>query len=50
MPIDSFKARDVIALTGMIRGGDAIAVRKRADELIEELDISEWSSTLGMRL
>ena len=50
MPIDSFKARDVIALTGMIRGGDTTAVRKRADELIEELDIGEWIDTLGMRL
>ncbi len=50
MPIDSFKARQVIVLTGMIRGGDAAAVRKRADELIEELDIGEWSETLGTRL
>ena len=50
MPIDSFKARDVIALTGMIRGGDSATVRKRSDELIEELDIGEWGDTLGMRL
>lgn len=50
MPIDSFKARDVIALTGMIRGGDSAAVRKRASQLIEELDIGEWGDTLGMRL
>ncbi|GBD85143.1 daunorubicin/doxorubicin resistance ATP-binding protein DrrA [bacterium BMS3Abin02] len=50
MPIDSFKTRNVIALTGMIRGGDSMTVRKRADELIEELDIGEWADTIGAKL
>jgi len=50
MPIDSFKTRNVIALTGMIRGGDSITVQKRADELIEELDIGEWADTIGAKL
>lgn len=50
MPIDSFKTRNVIALTGMIRGGDSTSVRKRADELIEELDIGEWADTIGAKL
>ncbi len=50
MPIDSFKAEHVIALTGLIRGGDAAPVRRRTNELIEALDIGEWRSTMGMRL
>jgi ABC-2 type transport system ATP-binding protein len=50
MPIDSFKARDVIRLTGMIRGGDPEAVAERTDQMIEALDISEWADTLGMKL
>ncbi|MDR9451797.1 MAG: ABC transporter ATP-binding protein [Acidimicrobiia bacterium] len=50
MPIDSFKARDVIRLTGMIRGGDPAAVAERTDQLIETLDIGEWADTLGMKL
>jgi len=50
MPIDAFKARQVIVLTGMIRGGDAAPVGRRADELIDALDIGEWRDTVGMRL
>ena len=50
MPIDSFKARDVIRLTGMIRGGDPAAVAARTDEMIEALDIGEWADTIGMKL
>jgi ABC-2 type transport system ATP-binding protein len=50
MPIDSFKARDVIKLTGMIRGGDPEVVLERTDQLIDELDIAEWAETLGMKL
>jgi ABC-2 type transport system ATP-binding protein len=50
MPIDSFKARDVIRLTGMIRGGEPAAVAERTDQLIETLDIGEWADTLGMKL
>ena len=50
MPIDSFKAREVIALTGMIRGGDATTVRRRADTMIEALDMGEWRDTIGMKL
>jgi ABC-2 type transport system ATP-binding protein len=50
MPIDSFKARDVIRLTGMVRGGDPETVLRRTDEMIEALDIGAWSTSLGMKL
>jgi len=50
MPIDSFKARQVISLTGKIRGGDEASVRQRADVLIESLDFGEWGDTLGTKL
>lgn len=50
MPIDSFKARDAIRLTGMIRGGDSTAVAARADQMIEALDIGEWANTIGTKL
>jgi ABC-2 type transport system ATP-binding protein len=50
MPIDSFKARDVIRLTGMIRGGESGAVTARTNEMIEALDIGEWAETLGIKL
>ncbi|MGZ5383322.1 MAG: ABC transporter ATP-binding protein [Acidimicrobiia bacterium] len=50
MPIDSFKARDVIRLTGMIRGGEPGAVTARTNEMIEALDIGEWGETLGIKL
>jgi ABC-2 type transport system ATP-binding protein len=50
MPIDSFRVREVIELTGRIRGGDAATIRRRADALIEALDIAEWADVLGVRL
>jgi ABC-2 type transport system ATP-binding protein len=50
MPIDSFRVREAIELTGRIRGGGARAVRRRSDELIDALDISEWRDRLGQSL
>jgi ABC-2 type transport system ATP-binding protein len=50
MPIGGFKAREAIDITGAIRGGDSASIRSRRDELIEALDIGEWSDTLGARL
>lgn len=50
MPIDSFKVREAIHLTGLIRGGPSDQVRRRADALIEALDLGEWADTLGVRL
>jgi ABC-2 type transport system ATP-binding protein len=42
LPIESFRVREAIELTGWIRGGAATAVRRRANELIDALDIGEW--------
>jgi ABC-2 type transport system ATP-binding protein len=50
MPIDSFRTREAIELTGLIRGGDQGMVRRRATELIEALDIGEWERTMGQQL
>jgi len=50
MPIDSFRVREAIELTGRIRGGGRSDVRRRATELIGALDIGEWEKTMGQRL
>ena len=50
VPIDSFRAREAIDLTGRIRGGDAATVRRRRSDLVEALDIGEWVDVLGARL
>ena len=50
MPIDSFRLREAIELSGRIRGAEMGQVRRRTAELIEALDLGEWSSTLGTRL
>jgi ABC-2 type transport system ATP-binding protein len=50
MPIDSFRVREAIELTGRIRGGDGAAVRRRAAELIDALDIGEWRDRIGQSL
>ncbi len=50
MPIDSFKVREAIYITGLIRGGRSAVVKKRTDELIEALELGEWADTLGARL
>jgi ABC-2 type transport system ATP-binding protein len=50
MPIDSLRVREAIELTGRIRGGDAATVRRRADELIDALELGEWARVLGQRL
>jgi ABC-2 type transport system ATP-binding protein len=50
MPIESFKVHEAVRLTGEIRGGQRTAIEKRANELIEDLQISEWRDTLGARL
>ncbi len=49
-PIDSFTAREAIVLCGRIRGGSEAAVRRRADELIDDLDIGEWRDKRGLGL
>jgi ABC-2 type transport system ATP-binding protein len=50
MPIDSLRVREAIELSGRIRGGDAGSVRRRALELLDALDLQEWSAVLGSRL
>jgi ABC-2 type transport system ATP-binding protein len=50
VPIDSFGAREAIVLCGRVRGGDPVAVVRRADELIEALDLGEWRNRRGIGL
>jgi ABC-2 type transport system ATP-binding protein len=50
MPIESFKVREAIQLTGMIRGGDGPSVRARADELMTAMGVDEWRDTIGSKL
>jgi ABC-2 type transport system ATP-binding protein len=50
MPIDSFRCREAIELTGLIRGGGQPTVAARTEELIEALDISDWRDTMGQKL
>ena len=50
VPIDSFRAREAIVLCGRVRGGKRPAVEKRADELIEALDLGEWRDKRGIGL
>ena len=50
VPIDSFRAREAIVLCGRVRGGSRKAVERRADELIEALDLGEWRDKRGIGL
>jgi ABC-2 type transport system ATP-binding protein len=50
VPIDSFRSREAIALCGRIRGGGRAATARRADELIDALDIGEWRNKRGIGL
>jgi ABC-2 type transport system ATP-binding protein len=47
MPIESFRAREAIDITGQIRGGPPDEVKRRRDRLIEALRLDEWRDTLG---
>ena len=50
VPIDSFRAREAIVLCGRVRGGARKVVERRADELIESLDLGEWRDKRGISL
>ncbi len=50
MPIESFKIREAVHVTGLIRGGEDAAVRRRGEELIAALQLGEWAGTLGAKL
>lgn len=43
VPVDGLSPRRAIELVGRIRGGQLRAVRRRAAELIDALDIGEWA-------
>ena len=47
VPIAGLTAMQAIELVGRIRGGSRAAVRRRAVELIELLEIGEWANRLG---
>ncbi|HSW59072.1 MAG TPA: ABC transporter ATP-binding protein [Dehalococcoidales bacterium] len=44
VPIAGLTARQAIILVGEVRGGDAKRVGKRADELLNSLEMENWSS------
>jgi len=44
VPIAGLTARQAIDLVGRIRGGDASGVKRRTEELIEQLEIGEWAN------
>ena len=48
VPIAGLNALQAIELVGLIRGGRKADVHRRAMELIEKLDISEWQKTMGL--
>jgi ABC-2 type transport system ATP-binding protein len=50
MPIDSFKVREAIEISGLIRGGDKEEVRRRTRDIVDALELGEWWNTLGTRL
>ena len=50
LPIDALRMSEAIELVGRIRGGSRADVLRRADVLIEALEIEEWRHTPGHRL
>ena len=50
MPIEALKVQEAIQITGMIRGGQSPAVKRRTDELIASLELDEWRNAIGMKL
>ncbi|WP_129669450.1 ABC transporter ATP-binding protein [Phytoactinopolyspora endophytica] len=49
-PLDGVSPREAIELMARIRGAARKRARRRADELIEALDIGEWAGAKGERL
>src|SRR3954462_32322 len=41
-PIEGLTPRQAVELTGQLRGGDSVAVRRRADELLSAFDLDQW--------
>jgi ABC-2 type transport system ATP-binding protein len=50
LPIDGFRVREAIELSGAIRGGRRGDVRRRAEELVDGLQLREWEHDLGTKL
>jgi len=50
LPIESLRAREAVELVGRIHGGDAAAVRTRADELFRTLEVEQWEDEMGAQL
>ena len=50
VPLDGFTPTQAIEIVGRLRGGDSRNVRKRTQELIETLEISEWAHKGGSSL
>jgi ABC-2 type transport system ATP-binding protein len=50
LPLSSFRPSEVVDLVGRIRGGDRRSVRRRAAELLEALELDDWTGTFGARL
>ncbi len=50
VPISGLSAAQAIELVGRIRGGGAAGVRKRAQELLGSLEMSEWTRKSGETL
>jgi ABC-2 type transport system ATP-binding protein len=48
VPIAGLNTLQAIELVGRIRGGKTDDVRRRAMQLIEKLDITEWKKTMGL--
>jgi ABC-2 type transport system ATP-binding protein len=48
VPIAGLNTLQAIELVGQIRGGRTDEVRRRARQLIERLDITEWKKTMGL--
>jgi ABC-2 type transport system ATP-binding protein len=50
VPIDALRLREAIELSGRIRGARREDVRRRADELIDALQLREWERMVGTHL
>ncbi len=50
VPTDALNPLQAIELVGRLRGAEKLHVRRRAMDLVEALDIGEWSKKLGAQL
>lgn len=50
VPITGLTPRKAIELVGRIRGGDKTTMRRRADELIEALDLGPWANVTAEKV